>query len=665
MFAKNIKALEAIDLLTAIELRGVKANEKFETYIDSDPVNINFINKQDFQPMFSGKPSQETLKKVQELTSLQLYPHLYFFGVGNGVLYRLLLNSNEQLKHLVVIEPEPEILYNVLHLIDFSQEILNRRIEFHLFKNIDKITAEYIFGHTTSTLYSRLYELRIFNNYYNRYIEEIITLNRIFVEVIESIVISMGNDANDSVVGLQHQLLNMKTMIESPTYRNFVQKAKTSATAIIVSTGPSLHKQLPILKDIAPFVTIFCIDASFPILTKAGIKPDVVLTLERVKESAKFYTDTPKKAQDGVTFLITSIAHKDTLNAINKGTKILPMRPFPYTFYFNLIEYGYVGVGMSAANMAYEVIRHAQFDNIVFIGQDLAYGKDGTSHSKGAVYGEREITTDTMATNKDMIMLDAYGGNGKVQSTYVWRLFLKYLELEIAKTPGHIRVINATEGGVRIHGAEEFSFKEVAASVDRSHTKEPINVSRLSTAQIKKNMNKAQKRIDSILSSGYKQKAKLEKIFLEICATTEELERLNKTQQLDKINFKKLDRLVEKINKAKDGFINDSKMRIFDNIVQSYIIHQEMELAKISTRLAHTDMDLKVRQIDWIYAHRYWFFSLAGGIDTTLEVIKNAASSWMKIDPKYNQIQTTVETKAPKQETTTTNPEIHNGILKI
>ncbi len=636
VFEKNMEALYAIDPLTTSLLQKVTANEKFEIFISSDPANINFVNKENFKPLFVTNPVNETMKTMQELSAYALYPHLYFFGLGNGVLYRLLLNNNEALEHLVIIEPEAEILYNVFHFFDFSEEIKTRRVEFHIAANVNKIVVEYIFGFKTSSVYSKLYDLRLFNSYYGAYRDEYLRINKLFTEVIESVIISYGNDSNDSVIGLKHLLLNVPEMLQNPSYQEFVKKAQNTSTAIIVSTGPSLYKQLPLLKEVAPYVTIFCIDASFPILTQAGIKPDIVLTLERVEESAKFYTDTPLEAQDGVIFAITAIAHKKTLNAITRGQKILPMRPFPYTFYLKLEEYGYVGIGMSAANMAYEAIRHSDFSSIVFIGQDLAFGADGTSHSKGAVYGEREVIKEIVKQDKkDPIMLEAYGGGRMVESTYVWRLFLKFFELDIAKTPPNIDVINATEGGARIHGANEHSFKEVVDAIDKSQVKKPIILKEPTEKEYEVNKEKITKRIESILHHGNIQKAKVEKIFLDICSMTEELERLNKEQQLEKINFKKMDRLVDKINAAKNNFIKNKHMRIFDNIVQSYMMHQEMELAKISTRMVNGDIEEKARKIDWIYAHKYWFFSLAGGIDTVLEVIKDSVKEWMDIPEQY------------------------------
>ncbi|MBU0529157.1 DUF115 domain-containing protein, partial [bacterium] len=48
----------------------------------------------------------------------------------------------------------------------------------------------------------------------------------------------------------------------------------------------------------APFVRIIAVDASFPVLYQAGIKPDVVVSMERVKESARFFQQVPREAYE-------------------------------------------------------------------------------------------------------------------------------------------------------------------------------------------------------------------------------------------------------------------------------------------------------------------------------------------------------------------------------
>ncbi|EOH7148894.1 6-hydroxymethylpterin diphosphokinase MptE-like protein, partial [Campylobacter coli] len=82
---------------------------------------------------------------------------------------------------------------------------------------------------------------------------------------------------------------NLPQMITHPTYKELLNKRKgLSKTAIIVSTGPSLTKQLPLLKKYQNKATIFCADSSYPILAKHNIKPDYVCMLERTELTAEF-----------------------------------------------------------------------------------------------------------------------------------------------------------------------------------------------------------------------------------------------------------------------------------------------------------------------------------------------------------------------------------------
>ena len=447
-------------------------------------------------------------------------------------------------------------------------------------------------------------------------------------------VVSVGNDSTDALIGLEHHLQNLPEVITTPSLVELIKKVKTTKTAVIVSTGPSLHKQLPLLKKYAPYVTIFSVDASFPILTKRGIKPDIVVTLERVEPTADFFIKTPKEAQKDIIFALTSIVHKKTTDAITQGIKSFSMRPFGYTRFFDLKEYGYAGIGMSAANMAYELIVYSKFERCVFIGQDLAFAKDGKTHSKDAIFGEKEELYKQGTSEENKIMIDAYGGVGKVETTNVWNMFLNFFEKDIAQTPYPIEVINSTEGGARIAGTKEIPFKEVLESIEKVKKKQ-IKLKAPTAAKIAQNRKKAESKIIKFLDYGYKKKKQVEKLFLKVVKMTEELELLNKQNKLEKINFKKIDKILAEIDVIKELFHDDTFIKVFLDATQSYIVHQELEFAKIVVRPIHTEIEKQVKQIDWLYAHKFWLFSLAGGMDATLEIVKRAVDGWMELPERY------------------------------
>lgn len=618
IYQKNLSALKQKDPLLALALMQVKPNEKFEVFMDSDPANFNIIRKSDSMPLFPHKPLEETLQKITDFIPYSYYPYLYFYGLGNGVFYKMLL-GNEQISRIVVIEPEIEILFIVLNLLDFAEDILSDKIVILYAPYCNYVMVNSLFMmDKKSRLYAKVYDLFIFNFFYESYQANIAEISGHFVRAIEHNVISVGNDTKDAIIGIKQHIYNLPDMLKSPTLINLVENLKNRDTAIIVSTGPSLSKQLPLLKQIAPYATLFCIDASFPILYQAGIKPDVVLSLERVEATAKFYTDTPKQAQEGVVFALTSIVHPTLKDAITDGIKQFSMRPFGYTNMFGFHEYGYVGIGMSAANMAYEMVVHGRFKRCIIIGQDLAFGEDGSSHAKGAIYGSDEIKP-----KEQKVFVEKYGGGGEVETTLVWKLFLQFFETDIAHTPYKLEVINATEGGARIHGSIEMPFSKAIKLVDKSREKTPIMLKKPEDKISAKNINKAYKKCEKIIAYGLRKKARVEKTFLKLAKLTEDLEALNEKGQLEKLDFKRIEKMVDEVDYVKKFFEEKEFSDYFVDAIQSYIFHQELDIAKILVRYVSNEDERKAKQLEWLYAHKYWLFSLAGGMDCVINVIRD------------------------------------------
>lgn len=635
-FDKNLEALSQVNPLLAAQLKILEPNKKYEIYIGKDPLNINIYDKENKTALYPNEPLRQTLEKIKEFEPLSLYPFFYFFGFGNGIFYRLLLNQNKSLKKLFIFEPELELIYIALNFADFSEEIINGKLLIFWTKTTDFGNLDSCLSSEGQWIYSRIYNLHLYNAYYGRYSEECLGLNTIITRSLEHHVVSVGNDSTDALIGLEHHLQNLPEMITTPSLLNFIQKSKNTNTAVIVSTGPSLYKQLPLLKKYAPYLTIFSVDASFPILVKHNIKPDIVVTLERVEPTADFYIKTPKTAQKGVVFALTSIVHQATANAITQGIKTYSMRPFGYTRFFDLKEYGYAGIGMSAANMAYELVVHSKFETCIFIGQDLAFSSDGKTHSKDAIFGENEPQYKPKENTLEKILVPAYGGDGFVETSHVWKMFLNFFEKDIAETPYELEVINSTEGGARIAGTKEIPFQEVLKSLPKIK-KFPIQLTPPTKAEIVANKKQIEKKVKEFLDYGYKRKKEVEKIFLKVVKMTEELEKLNRQNKLEKINFAKMDKLLEEIDDIKNLFLEDTFIKVFIDAVQSYIVHQELEFAKIVVRPVRNITEKQVKQIDWLYAHKFWLFSLAGGMNATLEIAKRAAKTWMDIPKKYDQ----------------------------
>ena len=626
-FDTNLAALAKVDALLYLALKSFKPNQHYEVFMDNDPANYNIIDTKNTKALYLTKPIDEIMERNAQLHSYSYYPFLYLYGLGNGVLIRLLFN--EQRQRIVVFEPELEIIFIVLNLLDFSSEIATQKLQIIYTKQISYMGVDSLFdSNKYSRVFVKTYDLLVTCPYYESYHDDILRINGYFIKAIEQAVVSVGNDARDSVVGIYHHIANLPDALRTPSLKDLVLALRGRDSAIIISTGPSLHKQLPLLKKVAPYATLLCVDASFPILTKHGIKPDIVLSLERVQESAKFYTDTPKQAQKGVVFALTSIVHKHTKLAL-KGAKVcFSFRPFGYTSLFGFDEYGYLGIGMSAANMAYELAMLAEFKQCIFIGQDLAFGDDGSSHSKDAIYGTQESQY-----KKEGIYVPRYGGEGQIETSKIWKLFLHFFEKDIARTPPSMQVINATQGGARIAGTKELPFTQVVESIVQKAQKKPhLLLAPPSPKHSAKLIKQAYKKAQDIIKYGSTQKRKIERVFLQLARELEHIEKLNAQNKLEKINFAKLNALSDKIDDIKGLFGERKFTSYFMDAIQSYIFHQELDIAKVLVLYTANEDELKAKQLQWLYYHKYWLFSLAGGIDCVIHTTQKALDEWSKQD---------------------------------
>ncbi|EOH2309258.1 flagellin modification protein PseD, partial [Campylobacter jejuni] len=429
LFNKNIEALS--NILLKESLKEIKSS-KFELILGKDNLDINLKDTSDNTFLYENV--------IDELNSMLntyndkylLYPVLYFYGFGNGILFKALLqNKNHQ--HIVVFEKDIEIIWVIFHILDFSNELQNARL---MVLNTNKPEIQ-DYNELCSSKpffqFSRIYFLELMSHYYERFHEDVLELNKKLVQDFKDSILSHGNDPLDALQGIEQFVYNLPSMITHPSYKELLSKRKgISDTAIIVSTGPSLTKQLPLLKKYASKATIFCADSSYPILAKHNIKPDYVLSLERIPLTSEFFNNDFGEFDKDILFVLKSYVHPHTTKYLQKNNRnfMLVSTYASFINYLKLDDFGYFNMGFSVANMNFLLAIHLKHKNIVLIGQDLAYAKDGLSHTKD--YSNLDKHEGHFQRDKNKYTTQAYGDNGKVESSFVWTLFRHNFEQDVA-----------------------------------------------------------------------------------------------------------------------------------------------------------------------------------------------------------------------------------------
>ncbi|EAK0089987.1 motility associated factor glycosyltransferase family protein [Campylobacter jejuni] len=611
LFLKNTQALFEVDQILAYKLRAL---EKNDFKILQNENGINFI-KDDI--MLYKNPEQELLENLTLFQNkYKKYPVLFFYGFGNGMFYKTLC-ENKNHKHIIVFEDELEILALALHLFDFSKELKNEKLILFHTPNITtaQLTTLFMYEHIQKSV--KIFNLFIHSDFYLKfYSHQIQELNKKLIENIRFIVLAKGNDPYDSIIGIKHMLNNLPKLLNHGVFQNFLKARKQKVkNAIIVSTGPSLTKQLPLLKKYANKATIFCADSAYPILAKHNIKPDYVCMLERDDIVSKCFDNDFKEFDQGILFIISSVVHQEVIDFLEKNSRkyILVHRPLHFAVSLNLKEFGYIGVGASVANMAYELAASLRHENIILIGQDLAYAKDGSSHPKEHIFGnEGEKIRGEVYTL-------AYGGEKQVRTQLTWNLFRQAFEKDIfwAKEKLKINTYNCTEGGARIEGTIEKPFKEMCETLLKEDLKKPFDLPKiLENNETKNKFLQTQKLL--IKNIGQSEK------FIKKCQN--ELKKLDFELGKSQLNLQTLIKIKQNLL----IFFKDFKrLKLFNELTQAIYYHNECEIMHYEVL---NDLEQNEKIKDFLTSQKTWWLQSFEYLNTQNQIIKEALKKYKNDD---------------------------------
>ncbi|EDP8372875.1 motility associated factor glycosyltransferase family protein [Campylobacter upsaliensis] len=392
------------------------------------------------------------------------YPVLYFYGFGNGLLYKALL-QNLHHKHLVVFESNLELLWLCFNLIDFSKELESERLMIYHQTN-NRVLRE-LCTKEPFLAYAKTCILHFGAKYYEKFQQDYERLALNLQETFSQAMFSKGNNLEDALQGVGHFIHNLPAILNSPSIKELLNKRQNIAkTAIIVSTGPSLIKQLPLLKEYREKALIFCADSAYPILAKHNIKPDFVCMVERSDFTAEFFKHDFGDFNEGICFILVSLVHPNALNYLKDKNYILINKTLNFAHFMDFKEYDFEHPLSNVACMAYSLACELGAKNIILIGQDLAYDENGFSHPKDYQHGQ-----DYEKDSAKFSIL-AYGGKGEVLTHTTWLLFKQNLEDIILRSSP--TCYNATEGGARIEHCIEKSFRECCKELLKEKLKRPF-----------------------------------------------------------------------------------------------------------------------------------------------------------------------------------------------
>ncbi|RKL68337.1 hypothetical protein CR203_07605 [Salipaludibacillus neizhouensis] len=214
---------------------------------------------------------------------------------------------------------------------------------------------------------------------------------------------------------------------------------------ILVSAGPSLTKQLPLIKEIQQNsnVVVGCVGTALKPLLNSGIKPEFLMVSD---PNEQIYSQTEGLDTNDLTLFYLSTASHKIVSAF-KGKRYIVWQKG----YKNAEKQGafrnepLIDTGGSVATCLLDLIVNMGASLIALVGQDLAF-TDGKSHAQSTT-GLREVNLEHTT-----IEVDNYYLTDRIQTSRNLSLYLKWFESYAKNSNFRVGYWNCTEGGAHING---------------------------------------------------------------------------------------------------------------------------------------------------------------------------------------------------------------------
>lgn len=550
-------------------------------YIKNLPDNREKIKKIEGQLQFEyqgqyyllhSRNERNEADRLLKMTDEKKDYFLFIYGMGNLTLVRKLIEATSEQTKILLVEENPYVLKYYMYKEDLEDILLSKKIVLTVGQEeLYKMAVQLCMSSGWDSYAYNLNIIQLPNcHVYKEILKE--KLEYLTKEIRVNIQ-ALGNDLTDMMMGMTNNYINVDQCILSNSLSEIRGKYK-NVPGIVVAAGPSLDKNIQYLKEAYGKAVIIACDATYQMCLQQGVIPDAIAAIERVEETYHCFFEN-KKMEKETVFVGPSLVWKDILEEY-PGKKILLSKTADgveawWQKQFDNIEY--LPTGFSCANVAHAVLEQAGCNLIILIGQDLAY-TDGKKHSEEVhrLFGDSNQVPENSTGD-----LWVEGIDGKpVRTTPVFNLFRDYFE-RAALDKGRL-LIDATEGGAKIHGTKIMPFKE---AIDTYCTKPK------------------QKNMDAYLKEIQWDEIKAEKKYHQIIRSAEEVIETIETLETMMKN------LVRKIGKYQDmDFQTASKEQLIQcvkdmeggNDLLKYVQKENTEIANFYKPL-HKNIIMNVKRL--------------------------------------------------------------------
>lgn len=259
---------------------------------------------------------------------------------------------------------------------------------------------------------------------------------------------------------------NLGNIIKTQQTSDFHNKFN-GQSAIIVCPGPSLSKNIDVLKKAKGKILIISVLHAFKALKEAGIIPDIIIHTDPGNLQAYHYKKDGKDTSywtswveendfSEVSFFITTSMGAPQMFNI-PAEKVLWMSPGQKIGKHLPVDiFDYNRVGGSVSHSAFDLMVEFGFESIALVGQDLAFAKDGELYADDA---RLDLSDKRLFDMGRRFHVKGFFGD-EVETNNTFYFFGQSYERfarELEDT--NVKLYNCTEGGMYLNGFEHCELR--------------------------------------------------------------------------------------------------------------------------------------------------------------------------------------------------------------
>ncbi|MEA5009357.1 motility associated factor glycosyltransferase family protein [Clostridium tyrobutyricum] len=379
---------------------------------------------------------------LNQLKSINKKSFIIVFGLGSGEYLKKLCKILKLENKVLIIEPRVEIIKLFLEH-EASKFIEDDRIYLvNIDDNIRNILNVFI---DFENLYNMIPV--VYPAYDRCFFKEYIEIFD-YIKIIKDNLMIEFNTTKAISSGIFYSALNNIPNIANSVSVNSLKNKFMDKSAIVVSAGPSLEKNIDYLNKIQKDFIIICGLRNLEGLLNKGIVPDFVCVLDTMDINYQFIENCS-------TINIPIVFHESSSYKVisnYKGPKILFLHESSFSKIISK-KVDSLYQGGSVAHVCTSFAVYIGCKNVIFTGQDLAY-TDDKFHAKSASFGDEQKKLDG---NDYFFVEDVFGE--KVKCDSVLNLFRERLE-DFINFNENVNFINSTEGGANIKGTKVMTLKD-------------------------------------------------------------------------------------------------------------------------------------------------------------------------------------------------------------